>query len=394
MKGNLLVAQGGGPTPVINNSLRGVVEEAMKHPEIEGIWAARHGVEGVFKEEFIDMRQESEEDIKGLASTPASAIGSCRRKLCEADYPVLLEIFKKYDIRYFFYNGGNDTMDSCNKISKMAEASGYEMKVIGVPKTIDNDLDLIDHCPGFGSAAKYVGIVGRELALENAALPFQACVMETMGRNAGWLTAAAVLAKKDDDMGPHLIYMPEIAFDKDKFVADVKKIFEKGKGCFIVASEGLRYADGRLIGDTGVKDDFGHTVAGGVAQTLADILIANGIKARSEKPGLIARASIPMQCKQDAEEAYELGAFAVKSAIEGKTGYMASLKRISNEPYKTELELVPLEKVANVEKKFPLEWINEEGNFIKQEFIDYCKPIINEELPSYTVLKKVPVPKR
>ena len=395
MKGNLLVAHGGGPTPVINNSLRGVVEEAKKYGEIDGIWAARFGIEGVFNEDFIDMRAESDEDIKGLATTPASAIGSCRRKVKEQDYPVLLEKFKKYNIRFFFYNGGNDSMDTCHKISEMAKSSGYDMKVMGVPKTIDNDLDKIDHCPGFGSAAKYVGIVTREVALENYSLPIQVCIMETMGRNAGWLTAAALLAKREDDIGPHLIYMPEIPFDKEKFLEDVKAQFAKGTGCLVIASEGLKYANGKLIGDTGVVDDFGHTTPGGVAQTMCDMIIAElGIKARSEKPGLIARCSIPMQSKLDAEEAYALGVFAVKSMMEGKTGYMASLKRVSVKPYKMELELVPLADVANVEKKFPLNWINKRGNFIEKEFLDYCRPIIGEDIPMYTVLKKKAVPKK
>lgn len=230
INGNLLIAQGGGPTAVINSSLQGVIEEAKKHPSITGIYGARFGVEGVLKEDFIDLGLEPIEKISGLSSTPASALGSCRKKLTDKDMPVVLEILKKYNIRYFFYNGGNDSMDTCNKISILAENSGYELKVIGVPKTIDNDLAITDHCPGFGSAAKYAAISTLELWKDVESLPIHVCVLELMGRNAGWLTAASVLGKKSENDGPHLVYLPERPFVEKEFLEDVEMWHKKVGG--------------------------------------------------------------------------------------------------------------------------------------------------------------------
>lgn len=394
LEGNLLIAQGGGPTAVINASVQGVVEEAKKHSEIKGIYGARFGVEGLLKEEFIDLRQEPDENIKKLSSTPASALGSCRRKLVEKDFPVVLEILKKYNIRYFFYNGGNDSMDTCNKISLLAREYGYDLNVIGVPKTIDNDLAFTDHCPGFGSAARYAAVSTMEVAKDVESLPIHVCIMELMGRNAGWLTASAALAKKDDNAGPHLIYLPERPFDVEEFLEDVKAKHDEVGGVLVVVSEGLVDKNGNPLAESGIVDGFGHKVPGGVAQHLSDLVMQRlGIKSRSEKPGLLGRASIPLQSKIDREEAYEVGSFAVKSAVEGKTGFMVTIERTSSEPYSSKMGLVPLEEVANVERKFPLEWINERGNGIKKEFIDYCTPLLGEALPDYVSLKKVLIEK-
>lgn len=394
MEGNLLVAHGGGPTAVINASLYGVITEAKKYDQIKGIYGARYGIEGVLNEDFIDLGKEPKESIDLLPYTPASATGSCRRKLNDKDYPVLLEIFKKYNIRYFFYNGGNDSMDTCNKVAILAKESGYDMKVIGVPKTIDNDLAFTDHCPGFGSAARYAAISAMELTKEVEGLPIHVIVLEIMGRNAGWLAAATALAKQNDETGPQLIYLPEKPFNEEEFLEDVKMWHSRVKGVLVVASEGLVDENGNSIADTGIVDGFGHKVPGGVAQALSDKIITKlGIKSRAEKPGLMGRASIPMQSDIDREEAIAVGSFAVKSAIEGKTGYMVSIKREQDSPYKFMLELVELEKVANVERKFPIDWINERGNGIKKEFIDYCMPLIGGSLPQYTTLKKIPVQK-
>lgn len=394
MEGNLLVAHGGGPTAVINSSLYGVITEAKKHAQIKGIYGARYGIEGVLKEEFIDLGREPQENIDLLPYTPASATGSCRRKLSDKDYPVLLEIFKKYNIRYFFYNGGNDSMDTCNKVALLAGESGYDMKVVGIPKTIDNDLEFTDHCPGFGSAARYAAISAMELAKEVEALPIHVIVLEIMGRNAGWLAAATALAKTDTEAGPQLIYLPERPFNEEEFLEDVRMWHSKTKGILVVASEGLVDANGVSIADTGLVDGFGHKVPGGVAQALSDKIINRlGIKSRAEKPGLLGRASIPMQSDIDREEAIGAGAFAVKAAVEGKTGFMAAIRRTSSKPYSYEFELVPLEKVANAERKFPLEWINERGNGIRKEFIDYCMPLIGAPLPKYAALSKISVPK-
>ncbi len=394
LEGNLLIAQGGGPTAVINSSLQGVIEEAKKHPQIKGIYGARYGVEGVLKEDFIDLGREPEDKVKGLSFTPASALGSCRRKLVEKDFPVVLQILKKYNIRYFFYNGGNDSMDTCNKISNIAREYGYDLNVIGVPKTIDNDLACTDHCPGFGSAARYAAVSTLELWKDVESLPIHVCIMELMGRNAGWLTAASILGKRREEEGPHLIYLPERPFVEDEFLEDVKMWHSRVGGVLVVVSEGLVDAKGNPLADSGIVDGFGHKVPGGVAQHLSNVVMSKlKIKSRSEKPGLLGRASIPLQSAIDREEAKGAGEYAVKSAAEGKSGFMVSIKRLSKDPYMYDYELVPLEKVANVERKLPAEWINKRGNGIEKAFVDYCMPLIGGELPQYVSLDKVKVPK-
>ena len=259
LKGNMLVAHGGGPTPVINSSLLGAVREAKKHPEIETIYGARFGAEGILAGDLIDLGAVPDEKLGLLARTPASAIGSCRRKLTDADYPAVLECFKKFNIRYFFYNGGNDSMDTCNKVYNLAVESGYDLRVIGIPKTIDNDLAVTDHCPGFGSAAKYAAASALEIAQDAAALPIHVVVMEMMGRNAGWITAASALFT---DLMPceHLVYLPETDFDKGEFLAAVKEKWAKGRGLLVTVSEGIHYAGGTPVADSGIVDGFGHKV--------------------------------------------------------------------------------------------------------------------------------------
>ena len=294
------------------------------------------------------------ENLALLAKTPASALGSCRRKLTDADYPAVLECFKRFNIRYFFYNGGNDSMDTCNKIYQLATQSGYELRVIGIPKTIDNDLAVTDHCPGFGSAAKYAAVSALEIAQDASALPIHVVVMELMGRNAGWITAASALFA-DKMPCEHLVYLPEVAFDKTAFLAAVKEKFAKGKGLLVTISEGIHYADGSPVADSGVVDGFGHKVPGGAAQTLCDMIMAEtGLKARSEKPGLLGRVSVALMSPVDQREAEEAGAVAVRSAVEGKTGFMVGFQADRTPAYTCKTCLIPLEDVANAEKKFPL----------------------------------------
>ncbi len=375
LKGNMLIAHGGGPTPVINSSLLGAVREAKLHGEIETIYGARFGAEGILAGDLIDLGKFADEDLALLAKTPASALGSCRRKLTDADYPAVLECFKKFNIRYFFYNGGNDSMDTCNKIYNLSVETGYELRVIGIPKTIDNDLDVTDHCPGFGSAAKYAAVSALELAQDASALPIHVVVMEMMGRNAGWITAASALYA---DLMPceHLVYLPEVAFDKEKFLAAVKEKWAKGRGLLVTISEGIHYADGSPVADSGVVDGFGHKVPGGAAQALSDMIMQEtGLKSRSEKPGLLGRVSVGLMSEIDQKEAEEAGACAVRSAVEGKTGFMVGFETTRN-PYSSKTILIPLEKVANAEKKFPLEWIGEDGASIKPAFKAYCEPLL------------------
>ena len=376
LKGNMLIAHGGGPTPVINSSLLGAVHEAKKRPEIETIYGARFGAEGILAGDLIDLGEVPNGQLDLLARTPASAIGSCRRKLTDADYPAVLECFKKFNIRYFFYNGGNDSMDTCNKVYQLACESGYELNVIGIPKTIDNDLAVTDHCPGFGSAAKYAAASSLELAQDAAALPIHVVVMEMMGRNAGWITAASALFT---DLMPceHLVYLPETDFNKDEFLAAVKEKWAKGRGLLVTVSEGIHYAGGVPVADSGIVDGFGHKVPGGAAQTLSDMIMnETGIKSRSEKPGLLGRTSVALMSDVDQKEAELAGAVAVRSAVEGKTGFMVGFKTVREPEYKTETVLIPLEQVANAEKTFPLEWITPGG--VTDEFRAYCRPLIGE----------------
>ena len=377
LKGNMLIAHGGGPTPVINSSLLGAVREAKLHGEIETIYGARFGAEGILAGDLIDLGKFADEDLALLAKTPASALGSCRRKLTDADYPAVLECFKKFNIRYFFYNGGNDSMDTCNKIYNLSVETGYELRVIGIPKTIDNDLDVTDHCPGFGSAAKYAAVSALELAQDASALPIHVVVMEMMGRNAGWITAASALYA---DLMPceHLVYLPEVAFDKEKFLAAVKEKWAKGRGLLVTISEGIHYADGSPVADSGVVDGFGHKVPGGAAQALSDMIMQEaGLKSRSEKPGLLGRVSVALMSEIDQKEAEEAGACAVRSAVEGKTGFMVGFET-TRDPYASKTILIPLEQVANAEKKFPLEWIGADGASIQPAFRDYCLPLLGD----------------
>lgn len=378
LKGNMLIAHGGGPTPVINSSLLGAVREAKLHAEIETIYGARFGAEGILAGDLLDLGQVDRENLALLAKTPASALGSCRRKLTDADYPAVLECFKRFNIRYFFYNGGNDSMDTCNKIYQLATQSGYELRVIGIPKTIDNDLAVTDHCPGFGSAAKYAAVSALEIAQDASALPIHVVVMELMGRNAGWITAASALFA-DKMPCEHLVYLPEVAFDKTAFLVAVKEKFAKGKGLLVTISEGIHYADGSPVADSGVVDGFGHKVPGGAAQTLCDMIMAEtGLKARSEKPGLLGRVSVALMSPVDQREAEEAGAVAVRSAVEGKTGFMVGFQVDRAPAYACKTCLIPLEDVANAEKKFPLGWIGQDGCSIDKAFIDYCLPLLGE----------------
>ena len=317
MGNNILVAHGGGPTAVINCSLQGVVEAARASGQVDKIYAARFGAEGILAGDLIDLTGVPAATIAKLGHTPASAIGSCRRKLGEADYPTVLETLKKFEINCFFYNGGNDSMDTCNKVNRLAVKEGLDIRVIGIPKTMDNDLDLTDHCPGFGSAARYAALSASELALDASGLPIHVVVLELMGRNAGWVTAASALAGRLTDCQV-LTYLPEVPVDEDRMLADIEKAYAKGKGLLVTVSEGICGLDGKPLADTGMVDGFGHTVPGGAAQHITDQIIQRlGLKSRAEKPGLLGRASIPYVSATDQAEAYAVGKFALESALKG-----------------------------------------------------------------------------
>ena len=383
---NILVAHGGGPTAVINCSLQGVVEAARSAGFDGSIYAARFGAEGILAGDLIDLTNVPAATIARLSHTPASAIGSCRRKLTDADYPTVLETLKRFDVGYFFYNGGNDSMDTCHKVNELAKKEGLDVRVIGIPKTMDNDLDLTDHCPGFGSAARYAALSSAELALDASALPIHVVVLELMGRNAGWVTAASALAGRLTGC-PVLTYLPEVPVDEDRMLVDVERTYARGKGLLVTVSEGLCGLDGKPLADTGIVDGFGHTVPGGTAQHITDRIIQKlGLKSRAEKPGLLGRASIPYQSSTDRAEAYAVGQYAVEAALQGESGYMVAINAVRTPAYRADLSLVPLAKVANVEKKFPLEWIAD-GNQIADAFFDYAMPLMGESFPEYALLR-------
>lgn len=406
LTGACIFAQSGGPTSVINSSAAGVFLEALQSDAITKVYGAAHGIRGILEENFYDMGQEDVKELELLTHTPSSALGSVRYKLKDAsvdatDYERILEVFKKYNIRYFFYNGGNDSMDTCNKISKYMAKSGWDCNVIGVPKTIDNDLMGTDHCPGFASAAKYVATTCAEIALDARVYDTGlVCVIEVMGRNAGWLTAASALAKLSGN-GVDLIYLPETNFDMDKFVEDVKAVCAKnGNKCIVAVSEGIHFADGGYVGEfkASSTDLFGHAQLGGVCGVLTSVIKEKlGVKTRAIEFSLMQRCAAHIASKTDVEETVRAGREAVKAAVAGETDKMVAYYRKPGKDYEIEYKLIPLEVCANAEKKIPDEWIINNGTYVSQEFVDYCLPLIQGEnefvtengMPRYARLKKV-----
>jgi len=386
MSGNMLIAHGGGPTPVINSSLQGVIAEAKEYTVIKNVYGAHFGVEGILKDNLMNLSSLSDQVLANLEYTPASALGSCRRKLSGDDYPRILECFKKHDIRYFFYNGGNDSMDTCLQISALATKSNYDLNVIGIPKTIDNDLAETDHSPGYCSAARYAAISALELSMDAASLPIHVVVLELMGRNAGWITAASSMFRKAMPC-EYLVYLPEHPLVKKHFLEQVQTMWNKKRGLLITLSEGIKDEYGVAYGDTGIKDGFGHIIAGGASQGLADIIINElKIKARAEKPGLLGRVSMAYVSPLDQMEARMAGVFAVKSAVRGENNCMVSIEVERQPRYISRMKLVPLEKVANVEKKIPENWLKGEGLGLTEDFTSYCLPLIDMTMPEYAYI--------
>ncbi len=405
--GACIFGQSGGPTAVINASAYGVIRTALQSEDITEVYAAANGIVGVLEDKLYDMGQEDPYELSLLLNTPSSELGSCRYKMKDpeeddTDYKRILEVFKKHNVRYFFYNGGNDSMDTCNKVSRYMESVGYDCRVMGVPKTIDNDLYGTDHCPGFGSAARYIATSCMEIKKDtNVYDTPMITVVETMGRHAGWLAGSAALAT-DAGCGPDLIYLPEVDFDMEAFYADVEKILkEKGK-VLAVVSEGIHYADGRFVSEakTSATDGFGHAQLGGLAALLANLLKERfDVKVRGIELSLLQRCASHQASEMDIQEAFHVGKMAVLESTIGQTGQMVALNRKFDEEGKYVLSttLFPLSKVANYENKVPLEWINEEKNFVTQEFIDYAKPLIQGDpkivyegsLPRFARLKKI-----
>jgi len=386
--GNCLVAQSGGPTAVINASVAGVVAEALNHNCIEEVYGGLNGVLGILNEEFIDLAAESQQQIRALRYTPGAALGTCRFKLKkQQDFDRVIEVFKAHNIRYFFYCGGNDSQDTADKISKLAQAQGHELRVIGVPKTVDNDLPVTDHCPGYGSVIKYICTTVRELACDNEAMGQSdlVSILEVMGRNAGWIAAGAALAKRRDHPHdpPHLIYLPETPFSAEKFVEDVRRVLKREKYCLVVVGEGLVDKDGNYVAtDSASTDAFGHAQLGGAGEYLKGLVEQQvGVKARTAKLGIAQRAAAHCSSKTDNDEAFLAGQAAVKAAIAGETDKMVVLVRGDTDHYTCETGLAPLNEIANGVKKLPTEWINEDGVSMNFQFFRYALPLIQGEVP-------------
>jgi 6-phosphofructokinase 1 len=406
--GNVLVGQSGGPTSVINASVAGIIAEALNHESVEEIYGGLNGVLGILQEDLVDLAAESQQQIRALRHTPGAALGTCRYKLKkQADFERVLEVFKAHNIRYFFYIGGNDSQDTADKISKLAVQQGYELRVVGVPKTIDNDLTGTDHCPGYGSVIKYLSMTIREIACDNEAMGQGdlVSIVEVMGRSAGWIAAGTALAKRRDHPHdpPHLILLPEVPFQQEKVLEDVKRVLKREKYCLIVVAEGLVDADGNYLAADSATDAFGHAKLGGAGEALAEI-IETGIpnaKVRVARPGLIQRAAAHAASKTDVDEAFLAGQAAVRAAIAGETDKMVTLVRGETEHYTVETGLAPLSEIANGTKKLPREWINEDMVSMNFQFLRYAQPLIQGEVtvpydtgvPVYAKLDKVRVDK-
>ena len=409
---NAFYAQSGGVTAVINASACGLIQTARRHPErIATVYAGRNGIIGALTEDLIDTSKESDEDIAALRHTPAGAFGSCRYKLKgldknRAEYERLIEVCKAHDIGYFFYNGGGDSQDTSNKIAQMAAAAGYPLACIGIPKTVDNDLPITDACPGFGSVAKYVAVSVREAAFDVASMAktsTKVFILEVMGRHAGWIAAAGGLAQERPTDPPHIILFPEIPFDEAGFLARVKHVVDTEGYCVIVVSEGLKNAAGEFLSEAGTRDAFGHAQLGGVAPVIAGLVKTGlGYKYHWAVADYLQRAARHIASKTDVEQAYALGQAAVEFALAGKNAVLPIIVRKSDDPYVWEVGEARLEEVANVEKKMPREYIDEDGYGITDDCRRYLSPLIQGEdyppyengLPRYVRLRNVPVPKK
>ena len=391
-RGNVIVGQSGGPTAVINSSLAGVYKTARDRGA-KKVYGMLHGIQGLLQEKYVDLSEhiKSDLDIDLLKRTPSSFLGSCRFKLPEIKenteiYDKIFQILDKLEIEYFFYIGGNDSMDTIKKLSDYSILNGSKIRFMGVPKTIDNDLAVTDHTPGFGSAAKYIASITKEVIRDGLVYGTKSVtILEIMGRNAGWLTGAAALAKGEDCEGPDMLFLPEVTFDVDNFMKKVGALQEKRESVVVAVSEGVKIADGRyvceLTDNIDYVDAFGHRQLTGTARYLAEKISREvGCKTRAIEFNSLQRCASHIVGRVDITEAYQVGGAAVKAAFEGETGQMVILKRVSDDPYLCVTELYDVHKIANVEKKVPREWINEEGDFVTQEFVNYVRPLIQAEL--------------
>ena len=390
---NMLVAQSGGPSAAINATITGVIDAGIASDQVGHVYGARNGIKGVLNENFVNLDEvcDTKEKRDLLSVTPAAALGSCRWKLKDPkenaeEFEEIIRILRKNNIGYFVYTGGNDSMDTVYKLSIYCKENNIDdIKVMGAPKTIDNDLGETDHCPGFGSAAKFIATAFTEIACDCFVYDVPSVtIVEVMGRNAGWLTASSALARTEERRVPQLIYLCEKVFDEEKFIEDVNKELEKENNMSVAVSEGVKDATGHYVGEetkSGKEDAFGHKYLSGIGKYLEG-LVGNriGCKVRSVELNILQRCAGYMLSETDIIESRNLGAFAAVSAIRGESGKMSALKRICDDPYQVEIELADLSKIANFEKKVPMEWINEEGNDIKDDLLTYLKPLIQGEV--------------
>ncbi len=398
LKGNALIGQSGGPSSVINASVVGAVTAARDCAEIETFYGALNGVAGLLSERMIDLFREDPEVMEAIARTPSAALGTCRLKPNDQDLGRVLEVCRAHNIRYFFYIGGNDSQLACHRISELAKQGDWEMRIIGVPKTIDNDLLITDNCPGFGSAARYaaaaVQFVGRDAeAFGNIE------VVEIMGRNAGWITGATQVGRREEIDPPHCVYVPEFQVDPEDFLADTKAAFDAHGFLVVAVSEGFAFSEAEIETVGEKVDEFGHRRLGGVAQALADMLEEEiGVRARFDRLGNLQRCMVYCRSAVDWQEAYAVGQNAVERAVNGETDVMITIQRKSSDPFVFECETTSLASVADEVKTVPRDWINERGNGITQQFVDYTLPLMQGEtepvpmgLPAYPRLQKHPV---
>ncbi len=390
---NFIIAQSGGPTSVINASLAGAIKRAMESSEIGTIYGSLHGLEGILKSRIIKLAGafSSDADFECLKRTPSTALGTCRFKLSkepDENYEAIAQKLRDLDIGYFLYIGGNDSMDTVDKLSKYFEDSGMDIKCVGIPKTIDNDLVETDHTPGFGSAARYVAHSIREITCDASVYDrTSVTILEIMGRNAGWLTAASVLARTETSNAPHLIYLPEIPFDRGQFVSEVKALSEKEKVIIIAVSEGIKFASGEYVNvePKSEHDSFGHAALSGSGRYLEDIIRKEfGFKTRNIEFSLLQRCAAHLASEVDLTEAEICGEKAVEYALAGMNRVMVTMKRISNEPYQIEYTPYDVSKIANREKPIPRDWITEAGTDLTEDFIRYARPLIGVDgLPEF-----------
>ncbi len=405
------MAQSGGPTAVINSSLAGVIQEAGRHECIEEIYGGANGILGILNEDLVDINEERVKTIEGLRYTPGAALGTCRYKIdfkrnpekAAKDMDRLFEVFQAHNIRYFFYIGGNDSQDTSHKVHEEAVKRGYELRVIGVPKTIDNDLPHTDNCPGYGSVIKYNATTVREVGLDVSSMATDdgsCCIIEVMGRSAGWIAAGTVLAKRGNPANPpHIILLPELVFEEDKFLAKVKETIDASRFCMVVVGEGIKNAKGEEVGaDKTRLDAFGHPVLAGAAEELKEVVQAKlEVKARTVMLGYAQRAAAHFASLTDANNAYASGEAAVKAAIAGQSGCMVKIVREAapGAPIKWSTGLQPLQDIANVEHFIPRDWVSEDGFLPNEKFIEYARPLIEGEvrfpmedgLPKYVMLE-------